>query len=419
MSVAVPQPGGDAAQAAARGTPRAGVISLTPFLCFLAAFFLPMKALRLSIGQLSLYLPFFAIGLAALLAPRALAGIGLRFFAGPFLVLLGFTLLDFARAGFDPSVFVFTFKILIMLAMAATYYWLLRCDETAVMRALSWGIYATVAFMLYQYVSVTFFHQALPLTTVQGLEIGRGIGGRYGFTRVTGFTEEPSYVAVMLLGSLFLLRSYQQRSGVSQRRTIGVIVAGLLLCTSNSLFAALPILLLFSLFYRLRITWLFFVVFYAANLLIYPIVLNRDETFFARFSSYSQFAALPPDQKILGIGFNQYATLELPQFVNALGITTQIVESLGSLWGGLLLEGGIIFTVIFCLYVDHLIRGARWGTGYALMAILIMLANYYSPWWPIVSLALAYVLYSRAPFRAGRAGARRTALKEKEDNIPT
>jgi hypothetical protein len=143
------------------------------------------------------------------------------------------------------------------------------------------------------------------------------------------------------------------------------------------------------------VPYLFFALFYAVNLALAPRMLNLDETFFARFSSYAQFLRLPESQWWLGIGFNQYSTLPTPVFLNAAGTPTFAVDSIASLWGGMLLEGGLAFATAFCLYVDRVTCAARDLTGYALVAILIMLANYYSPWWPIVSLALAYAVYSR------------------------
>jgi hypothetical protein len=205
----------------------------------------------------------------------------------------------------------------------------------------------------------------------------------------------------MLVGTGLMLRSYQLRSGVPQSNRYVVLLIGLLLCTSNNLIATIPLLVLFSLFYFLRAPFLFFPVFYALNLLVTPQVLNLDESFFARFSSYSQFLHLPPEDRWLGIGFDQYSTLQFPVYVSPEGLATLVVDSIASLWGGILLEGGIIFTTLFCLYLSRLCQTARNSTGYALMAILIMLANYYSPWWPIVSLALAYTIVSRTQSTQG------------------
>jgi len=155
--------------------------------------------------------------------------------------------------------------------------------------------------------------------------------------------------------------------------------------------------MLFSLFYYLRAPILFFIVFYILNFALTPIVLNIDESFFARFMSYAQFAALPTSEWWLGIGFGQYSTLPFPVFISPEGASTLVVDSIASLWGGVLLEGGIVFATLFCLYLTRITQMARNSTGFALMAILIMLANYYSPWWPIVSLALAYTIASRRP----------------------
>lgn len=179
------------------------------------------------------------------------------------------------------------------------------------------------------------------------------------------------------------------------------MMIGLVLCTSNNLFATIPLLLLFGLFYRWKIPWMFFLVFYAANLIIFSYLMNLDASFFARFSSYNIFITLPLEQKIFGIGLNQAAAeLGLVRFVNENGLEGDLYDPLSSLWGGLLVEGGILFTACFCLYVTRLTTYAKDGTAYALMASLLMLANYYSPWWPVLSLTIAYVLHSRHPFSA-------------------
>ena len=376
------------------------ILPIYPIALFLGLFFLPMKAFHFSVGDLSVYPSYLTILILAAVNFKVLSESYLTFFRTPTLVLLGFAALDYVRTGFDFSVFLFVFKIVIALLMAAAYLRMLDHDEQKAMKYLKWGIGVTVAYMIYQFLSTTFFGYSLPLTTIAPFEIGRGLSSRFGLNRVTGFTEEPSYIAVMLIGSFFLIHSYERRSGISQKRIKLLMVIGMLLCSSDNLFATLPLLLLFSLLSRYRLTWLFFVLFYTANLVIYPRVLNLDESFFARFSSYSLFAAEPFTTQLLGIGFNQYNKLNVIQYVSPEGLPGLVVDSLGSLWGGLLLEGGIVFTVCFCLYITRLVNDAKFGTGYALMAILIMLANYYSPWWPIASFALAYVLYSRNPVKA-------------------
>ena len=361
---------------------------------------MPMKAFHFSVGDLSVYPSYLAILVVLAVSPKAFCEIYLTHFLKPTLTLLAFTVFYALRGGFDLSVFVFSFKMVIALAMATAYVRLLRFSEQKAMTYLGWGLIASVIYMAYQFLSMTFFNFSLPMTSIAQFEIGRGLSSRFGLNRVTGFTEEPSYIAVMLIGSFFLLQSYERRSGISQKQIKLLLVIGMLLSTSDNLFATLPLLLFFSLLSRYRLTWLFFVLFYTANLVIYPRVLNLDESFFARFSSYSLFAAEPFTTQLLGIGFNQYNKLNVIQYMTPEGLPGQVVDSLGSLWGGLLLEGGIVFTVCFCLYITRLVNGAKFGTGYALMAILIMLANYYSPWWPITSFALAYVLYSRYPLEA-------------------
>jgi len=377
----------------------ARTLSIQPLVLTLAAFFLPMKALAMSAGGQSVYLPYLALLPLTAVAIRPLAGIFARFFGGATLTVLGLSVFYYWQSNFDAGVFVFAAKVVVTLAMASLYIHLLRQDERAVMRYLFAGIAISIVYMVYQGISALLFGANLPLTSITALDIGRGIGQRFGFVRVTGFTEEPSYIAVILVGSALMLYTYAKRSGESQRWRIAVIVAGLLLCTSNNLFATLPLLAVFSLFFYLRVPFLFFVVFYLGNLFVAPRLLNLDESFFARFSSYSQFMALPQSRWWFGIGFNRYATLETAQYISPEGLPGLVVSSIASLWGGILLEGGIVFTTLFCTYISRVCTQARSAAGYSLVAILIMLANYYSPWWPIVSLAIAYAIVSREPFR--------------------
>jgi hypothetical protein len=170
------------------------------------------------------------------------------------------------------------------------------------------------------------------------------------------------------------------------------------------------LLVLFALFYRLRITWLFFVAFYIMNLLVAPGVVWLGETFFTRFIAYRIFADAPTAVQLIGVGFNRYHTLQgesygpfaympppvMPGFVASR--TDEITANLYSMWGGLLIEGGLVFVGVFCAYVVRVVARARDATGYALIAVLLMLANFYSPWWPIVAFALAYALHSAAPY---------------------
>jgi hypothetical protein len=374
---------------------RSDADSIVKAIFFFAVFFIPMKAFALPLAGQSIYVPYIGLAIGSVFLLTDLARILVRNFSIPLGALLGLSLLYYWETGYQADVFVFPAKILVMFAMSSLFIFLLRRDEDAVMRYLFAGIAISVVYMVYQAVSVYFFGAGLPYTSIEIFQIGRGLGSRYGLVRTTGFTEEPSYMAVMLVGTALMLRSYQMRRGLSQGRRFAVIAIGLLLCTSNSLFATLPLLLLFGLFAFLRVPFLFFVLFYAVNLSIAPAVLNVDETFFARFSSYIQFLRLDPSQWWFGIGFNQYSKLEFPRFVSPEGTATLVVDSIASLWGGVLLEGGIFFATLFCLYLSRLTRVAKDSTGFALMAILIMLANYYSPWWPIVSLALAYTVVSQ------------------------
>jgi len=316
--------------------------SIQPTILTLAAFFLPMKAFAVSAGGQSIYLPYLALVPVVAIVLVPLTGIYLRYFGSSTLLVFGLTLLYFWQSGFDPTVFVFGAKIAVTLAMSALYIHLLRVDERAVMRYLYAGIAVSVAYMLYQAASSMVFNGGLPFTQIAALDIGRGIGARFGFVRVTGFTEEPSYIAVILVGAALMFNTFGRRSGESQKRRVAVIILGLLLCTSNNLFATLPLLALFSLFYYLRVPFLFFVAFYMANLFLAPQLLNLDESFFARFSSYSQFLNLPDTQWWFGIGFNRYSTLNAAQYVSPEGLPGLVVSSIASLWGGLLLEGGIV-----------------------------------------------------------------------------
>ncbi|CAN5395260.1 hypothetical protein BH11ARM2_BH11ARM2_10630 [soil metagenome] len=356
-----------------------------------------MKAFAIQFAGQSIYIPYIGLGLSLIFILPSVVQQFLRYFTAPMTAILALSLFYYWHTGYEATVFVFAFKIGVLFALAALYIHLLQIDERAVMRFLFLGAAVSVAYMVYQAVSVAAFGAGLPFTSIEAFQIGRGLGSRFGIVRTTGFTEEPSYAAVMMIGTGLMLRSYEIRSGEKQKKRYYVLLLGLILCTSNSLFATLPLLALFSFCYFLRVPLVFFILFYAVNLAITPIVVNIDETFFARFTSYSQFLKLPVSDWWLGIGFNQYSTLPTPVFISDEGIPTLAVDSIASLWGGVLLEGGIVFATMFCLYVDRLTRAARDSTGYALMAILIMLANYYSPWWPVVSLALAYTIVSRKP----------------------
>ena len=358
-----------------------------------------MKALAINIGGFSIYIPYLSLALIGVVALKDIFAIFWRNFVLPCSFVLIYSLIYFLTTSFSPSVFVFLAKITVTLLMAAMYIYLLRKDERSAVQYLYYGSVVSIVFMVYQAISTIGFGTSLPFTTVPGLDIGRGISSRFGLLRVTGFTEEPSYIAVMLLGTLMILRSYAVRSGESQSKQMWVVGLGLLLCTSNNLFATLPLVLIFSIFSYYNLPFLFFVLFYLVNVVATPLLINVDESFFARFSSYGQFLGLDSFHQLLGIGFGQYNTLPIPQFVSSDGIPSLLVDSLASLWGGLLLEGGAIFTVVFCVYVSKISLSSKNGFGFAFVAILLMLANYYSPWWPIVSLALAYTIVSKTPYK--------------------
>lgn len=373
-------------------------VQLLSLVAAASVFLIPMKALSINIGGNSLYFPYFAALIFLALSAKPLLDCMWQEFRTPALIVIGLSIFHFAFTGFHWTVFVFPAKILLTLLVAALYVILLRTDEEAQIRLVFWGALLSIAYMVYQAISTLAFGGHLPLTTIPSLEIGRGISSRFGFPRMTGFTEEPSYIAVVLLGILFILISYARRTGLSQRKRIQWIAFGLLLCTSNSLFATLPLVLIFALFAFFRVPFLFFVAFYLANFLVMPYLINWDESFFARLQSYRQFLGLDPFHMLFGIGFNQYASaVEAPQFISPEGIPLLTVSSIASLWGGVLFEGGLVFATLFCGYVTDLYQRAKDGFGFAFIVVLIMLANYYSPWWPIVSFALAYVVISREP----------------------
>jgi hypothetical protein len=73
------------------------------------------------------------------------------------------------------------------------------------------------------------------------------------------------------------------------------------------------------------------------------------------------------------------------------------VASLASIWGAWLFEGGVVLVALVIWWLAHVIRGAGWREGLALVALLLMLSNYNSPWWPIVSLAVAECMVDRRP----------------------
>jgi hypothetical protein len=377
---------------------RSGVATLYRVLIAISVFFIPMKALAITVAGQSVYIPYIGLAIASIFLARQLFEIFLRWFAKPMAVVWTLTLFYYWQTGFQANVFVFGVKIFITFAMAAVYVILLRENERPVIKALYAGAVVSVFYMLYQGISLDLFGSSLPFTAIDAFQIGRGLGSRYGFVRTTGFTEEPSYIAVMMVGIALIVYSFGKRSGESQTGRFWVLGLGLLLCTSNSLIATIPLLAIFTLFSFLRAPFAFFVCFYLVNLFIAPYVVNLDETFFARFSSYQQFLSLPSARWWFGIGFNQYATtFQFPTFYSPEGVSTLVVDSIASLWGGVLLEGGIVFATLFCFYLSRISQASKDATGFALIAILIMLANYYSPWWPIVSFALAYTVISRLP----------------------
>lgn len=367
-------------------------------LALLCGFTVPLKVARLDIGGLSVYATFIVAAIVAVRYWRPVVELAIDWFRVPIFVLAGFALAGVAR-GVGPVQPVITIaKLSVALVVAAVFGVLLIRSSRWVYRGLFGGLAVTVVYMAYQMVSSTFFGFGLPFTTNARLQIGRGLSQRYGLRRVTGFTEEPSFVATMLVGLTLLLVAYAIREGRPKMLAGSVLLGGLGLAmsTSNNFLGTTIIVASFWPLIRRRRIVLLMSVYYFAALLVTPFVLMRGLTYFARFSAYDIFLKSGPLDQTIGRGVGSY-----PEFFESNPVRFQNVDidSLASLWGGLLFEGGVVLVALAIWWIARIMRDAGWREALALIATLLMLSNFNSPWWPIVSLAVAQCLvYRRKEF---------------------
>jgi hypothetical protein len=360
----------------------------------------PLKAARLDVAGLSLYATFVIAAVAAVRYWRAVTRFAVSWFSAPVAVLAFFAMWAVLRGAgpLDPSVTVG--KVVVACVVAAVFGVLTLRAQDGLYRGLLFGILLTVAYMGYQLVSARFFAFGLPFTSSARWSIGLGLSSRYGLTRVTGFTEEPSFVATMLVGATLLNVAYAHRRSKPLFLKVSVLAGalGLAMSTSNNLFATTLILAAFWPFVRNRRVMLLLSTYYLVALVVTPIVLFRDVTYYSRFSAYDIFLRSGPVDQLFGRGTGAYSSyFEL----NQVQFGGQDVASLASIWGAWLFEGGLVLVALVIWWLARVIRGAGWREGVALLALLLMLSNYNSPWWPIVSLALAECLVTRERIQHG------------------
>ena len=357
-------------------------------LAFLCGFTVPLKAARFDVAGLSLYLTYVIAAVAAVRYWRQVVRFTIEWFGTPLIVLLVFAASGIAR-GIGPVQPIITIgKLGVAFGVAAVFGVLLLRSSLWVYRGLFAGLATTVAYMAYQMVSSLFFGFGLPFTTSGTLKIGLGLSKRYGLARVTGFTEEPSFVATMVVGSTLLLIAYAVRTNRPRLLAGSALLgaAGLAMSTSNNFFATTLILAAFWPLIRRRRVASLFSAYYLAAIVVTPFVLLRDLTYFARFSAYDIFLHSSPLVQAIGRGVGSY-----PQFqdLNPIMFNGIPIDSLASIWGGVLFEGGVLLVGLTIWWIARIMRGAGWREGLALLAVLLMLSNFNSPWWPIVSLAIA------------------------------
>lgn len=360
-------------------------------LAFATGLLVPLKAARIDVGGLSLYFSYGAAVLVTLLYARQVVFAFKRWFAVPFAVLTLFALLAVLRGAGLAGPSVTLVKFLVAFGTAATFVPLLRHAERPLYNGLFAGVVMSVSYMVYQWISSVFFGFSLPFTSSAVLKIGLGLSQRYGLARVTGFTEEPSFIATLLVGSILLLYAHARRTVRPTLRLATIVVGGLglALCTSNNLFATSLILASTWPLVRRRRIAAVLGVYYLAALVVTPLVLLRDTTYFARFSAYSIFLRADLLSQLVGRGLGAYPTYFREHPVIFKG---QPVESLASVWGGFLFEGGALLVILVIGWLAFVVRRATWREGLALFAVLLMLSNYNSPWWPLVCLSLAQCL---------------------------
>jgi hypothetical protein len=356
-----------------------------------AGFLIPLKAARFDVAGLSLYFSYIVAAVVFVRYHRRVLGTFTTWFMLPMLVLALFAGWGIARNAGLVGPFITIAKLTIALVTTSTFVVLLTRVEGAVYRGLFAGVATSVAYMVYQLISSLAFGFGLPFTTSARWQIGLGLSRRYGLVRVTGFTEEPSFIATMLVGSVLLLTAFASRHGFTSwwRMSTMIGAIGLALCTSNNMFATIAIILgSWILIHRGRVT-LVLASYYVAAILVTPYVLNRDITYYSRFSPYDIFLRSSPIDQIAGRGLGSYPAYFAREQVSFNGVD---VASLASVWGGFLFDGGVLLAALVVWWIARVIRRSPWREGIALFAVLIMLSNYNSPWWPLVSLALAQCL---------------------------
>ena len=371
--------------------------SATQVLAWATGFFIPIKAARLDVAGLSLYLPYLAAVAVALVAPSGVQGVIRSRLAAPIIVVTVFAVWGVVRTG-DPVGPAVTFaKLLITFVATGAFVVLLRRHERHLYLGLLSGVAVSVVYAGYQWLSGRFFDFGLPFTSIAALKVGIGLSSRYGLTRATGLTEEPSFFATLLVGSTLLLVAYASRAkqpGIL-KASVALGVLGLFVTTSNNLFATILILAAAWPFIRRRRIAVILAAYYLIAIVLTPFVLNRDVTYYSRFFAYAVFRKSTVITQVLGHGVGAYPSffrMFHPRFQG------QDVASLASVWGGFLFEGGVVLVLLVVWWLATVVRRTQWREGLALLALLLMLSNYNSPWWPIVSLALAQCfLISRSP----------------------
>lgn len=360
-------------------------------LAVLAGLTVPLKAARLDVLGLSMYATFVVVAIVVVRHWKLAFKMFRRWFVAPLAVLSVFAIWGVLRGTGPVQPGITLMKLGVAFMVAAGFGVLTSRREIWLQLGLLAGSMLTVTYMAYQWVSSVVFGFALPFTTSAQLQIGLGLSSRYGLTRVTGFTEEPSFAATMLVGATLINLAYGYRVANRQFVMIPPIVGalGLAMATSNNLFATTIIIAAFWPLIRNRRVVLLFVTYYIAAVIVTPFVLLRDTTFFARFSAYEIFRISGPVEQLFGHGVGSY-----PQYFEANGVQYlgQDVASLASIWGGWLFEGGVVLVALVILWLGRVVWRAEWREGLALVALLLMLSNFNSPWWPIASLALAQCL---------------------------
>jgi hypothetical protein len=369
-------------------------------LAWATGFFIPIKAARLDIAGLSLYLPYLA-ALVVAFAATSVQGVIRERLTGPVVVVTLFAAWGVVRTGDPVGPTVTLAKLMITFVATGAFVVLLRQHERQLYLGLLSGVAISVIYATYQWISGRFFNFGLPYSSIASLKVGLGLSSRYGLTRATGFTEEPSFMATLLVGSVLLLVAYAFRTKQFGLLKVSLALGGIgsFVATSNNLFATVLIVAASWPFIRRRRIAVILVIYYLGVLLVTPFVLNRDVTYYSRFFAYDVFRKSSLINQILGRGIGTY-----PSFFRAFHpqFEGQDVASLASVWGGFVFEGGVVLAVLVIVWLATIIHRTQWREGLALLALLLMLSNFNSPWWPIVSLALAQCFVTERQFTGPR-----------------